>query len=469
MHFIINRKWALSVKKVLVLLSCLSTYSTELAAQQQELYQEVQMVEEQVLTAAQPLRYVRFEEKGKFGFRTSKGEVLLPAEYDQLPSSPFSFMLVRKNGEYGVINQEVKQLLPFGRYQQLVLEQGYRLGPTDERGITWVPEMEQIALLAQKEGAFGLVNPFGKVLVPLEYEIGKFAGETYFLLFKERKWWLFDAAGRLILPNGMDWVRRVPGGLVIAQGAKEGFWRPPNEWVLPLEYDEIRPDVHYPILHLTKAGKTESFNPRTNLFTKYEGPAIRLVYTLPLLGKKAPYYLLRSSARDRYGLGHVQHGSLLPPVYNYIYPLHQFSLFGAKMDGKTALFDSLGHQLTPFSYSLLVEIPENPAFLMAQMGIRYSLLQISDFQLQPTEGYDRLFVLKNGCFSASDGNLLALINKEGLPLTAHRYVAIAPPTSAQLEWAASQKQPKKLLAVATLESLQLRGIDEQGNEYKLSE
>lgn len=413
--------------------------------------------------------YERFVEKDKMGYRAADGRVVVPPKYDYLPPSAQSFMLVRQDGAYGVINHLGKVLVPFGLYERLTLEQGYQLGETNQEGVVQVPEMDKIGLLAQKAGYVGLINPLGKVVVPLEYEIGKFAGEQQYLFFKEGKWWLWNSSGQKQLPEGFDYAQRVPGGLILAKEGKEGFWMPPNEWVLPLQYDEIRPDPHYPTLQVTRGGITRQFTPRTRLFSEYTGPASRTLDTLPIRGQRAPYFMLRHRGRDRYGLGHVERGTLLKPVYSYVFPLADFRFFSGTLDGKVALFDSLGRQKTPFLYQILADVSGNPSLLIAQKGSEQFLLRLQDGQLASKTGYSKIFELKNGCFSASDGNLLAFINEEGERLTQHKYASIVAPSSDQQEWAAQQKPPRQLRAVATLESLKQRGLDAQGNEFDLNE
>jgi hypothetical protein len=155
-------------------------------------------------------------------------------------------------------------------------------------------------------------------------------------------------------------------------------------------------------------------------------------------------------------------------VFSYVFPFADFTFFSANLDGKTALFDSLGQQKTPFWYQFMAEVPENPSLLIAQKGSEQYLLRVQDGQPTSKTGYSKIFDLKNGCFSASDGNLLAFINEQGERLTQHKYAALVAPSSAQLEWAAQQKPPRQLRAVATLESVKQRGLDAQGNEFNLN-
>ncbi len=447
---------------VLIQLGLLPVY---LFAQQLE-WDEAKAVED--LPPGPKGHYERFTEKDKMGYRDAKGKVIVPARYDHLPPSAQSFMLVRQDGAFGVINHLGEVLVPFGLYQQLLLEQGYRLEEIDKEDIARVAEVEKIGILAQKAGYFGLINPLGKVVVPLEYEIGKFAGDQQYLFFREGKWWLWNSSGQLLLQEGFDYAQQVPGGLILAREGKEGYWMPPNEWVLPLQYVEIRPDPHYPILLVTQGGSTRQFTPRTRLFSDYAGPALRSLDTLPIRGQKAPYFMIRHRGRDRYGLGHVVKGHLLPPVYSYIFPLADFRFFGASLDSRIALFDSLGQQKTPFWYQILADVSGNPSLLIAQKGTEQFLLRLQDGQLTSKTGYSKIFDLKNGCFGASDGNLLAFINEQGERLTQHKYAALVAPSSAQQEWAAQQKPPRQLQAVATLESLKQRGLDAQGNEFDLN-
>ncbi|MBK6525166.1 MAG: WG repeat-containing protein [Crocinitomicaceae bacterium] len=54
----------------------------------------------------------KFEDNYKYGFE-SFGEIVIPAEYDELPEFYSSFMIAKKNGKYGVINGKNEILIDF--------------------------------------------------------------------------------------------------------------------------------------------------------------------------------------------------------------------------------------------------------------------------------------------------------------------------------------------------------------------
>ena len=102
-----------------------------------------------------------FQSNNKYGMRADDGSILIEAQYDELHFGFSGFMLAKKDGKAGVINEGNQVVLPF-EYERLELL--YNNGVCEvPRGVA----LEDMRLLARKpDGLVGIINGRGKILSP---------------------------------------------------------------------------------------------------------------------------------------------------------------------------------------------------------------------------------------------------------------------------------------------------------------
>lgn len=103
----------------------------------------------------------KFYAQGKSGMKAQDGTVLIPAEYDDLHFEYCGFMVASRDGQFGVINEANKVVIPFSykRLELLYKPQAFQVPRS-------VP-LEDLRLLAVMEnGHAGLINGKGEVVFP---------------------------------------------------------------------------------------------------------------------------------------------------------------------------------------------------------------------------------------------------------------------------------------------------------------
>jgi hypothetical protein len=98
----------------------------------------------------------REQENGKYGFRDSHGQTLIPFEYDELPGTLGLCNIARKGNLYGCISHKNEVIIPF-QYQE----------------ITFVNfDAERFAndyVTLKKGGSYGLADAKGNIILPVKY------------------------------------------------------------------------------------------------------------------------------------------------------------------------------------------------------------------------------------------------------------------------------------------------------------
>jgi len=201
--------------------------------------------------------YVRFEEKGKFGFKNNEGKVAIPAIYTNA-SETFSKGLVgvEKAGKWGYIDSTGKLVIPC-KYQEV--------GKFSTWGIALV-------WLADHHGG---INTTGKIIIPCIYDViteGQEVqkGASVFEVMLKDKKGIMVPWGVMTLPviyNDLTYIKKDEGGLYIAKkGKKYGVVDNFNETKIPFLYEFISHD-----------GRNKRFRMKSNesdaeyIFCDYDG------------------------------------------------------------------------------------------------------------------------------------------------------------------------------------------------------
>lgn len=93
------------------------------------------------------------------GLINTKGEVVLPLEYDHIiPSTDKSLYTVERDGKHGVVNRNAEQVIPLGVYDWI---DGFHKGYA--RVYNYVDED------GEKVKKWGLIDTSGNIIVPLVY------------------------------------------------------------------------------------------------------------------------------------------------------------------------------------------------------------------------------------------------------------------------------------------------------------
>lgn len=115
-----------------------------------------------------------FENGGKYGVINTKGEVVLPVEYEEIQNFgelDRTRWRVKKNGLYGFINEKAKVIIPLQYTDAHFFYSG--LAPV------------------QKYGKWGVINKKGHEIVPLKYDkVEIWAKDSIKVFEKEKSFWI---------------------------------------------------------------------------------------------------------------------------------------------------------------------------------------------------------------------------------------------------------------------------------------
>ncbi len=205
--------------------------------------------------------YVRFEEKGKFGFKNNEGKVTIPAIYTNA-SETFSKGLVgvEKAGQWGYIDSTGKLVIPY-KYQEV--------GKFSSFGIALV-------WLADRQGG---INTTGKIIIPCIYDVineGQEVqkDESVFEVMLKGKKGIMVPWGVMTLPviyDDLTYINTDKGGLyIVKKDKKYGVVDNFNETKIPFLYEFISHDGSNKRFRMkSKASDTEY------IFCDYDGKFVQ--------------------------------------------------------------------------------------------------------------------------------------------------------------------------------------------------
>ncbi len=137
--------------------------------------------------------WLRYKLGNRFGFIDTKGEVVIPLEYDIVSEFKDGYAVGRKNGKFGVMDKAGKAVVAF--------EQDGVAHPSD--GVVRIKQGKG------RTGKWGLFDLKGKQILPFEYDIiGEFNSENQAIVRKNGKFGLIDSKGNIIIQPtiNVDWM-----------------------------------------------------------------------------------------------------------------------------------------------------------------------------------------------------------------------------------------------------------------------
>ena len=150
-----------------------------------------------VYTKAEPITEFGFAiiKKGDYyGVINSSGKIVIPCEYSLIvhPRKPYQGLYnefyVKKNGKYGILNKKA----------EFISDINY---DSFERDYYGIKDSAQVIFIAKKGNQFGVINEFGKITLPVEFEeINLFEGNDFTIAKKEGLFGVINSYGDIKLP-----------------------------------------------------------------------------------------------------------------------------------------------------------------------------------------------------------------------------------------------------------------------------
>ncbi|MDP8078951.1 WG repeat-containing protein [Phocoenobacter skyensis] len=163
------------------------------------------------------------EKNGKYGFVNSKGNIVIPLEYDEAYSfSENGLAAIEKNGKWGFINSKGKIVIPL-QYDGAYFFAKNGLAPVI------------------KDGKYGFINSKGNIVIPLQYDKAySFSENGLAAIKKERKWGFINDKAEVIIPLQYDNAHSFSenGLAAIKKERKWGFINNKAKVIIPLQYKQ---------------------------------------------------------------------------------------------------------------------------------------------------------------------------------------------------------------------------------------
>ena len=196
-------------------------------------------------------------------------------QYSKIGEFEDKLAIVQKDGKYGFINEEYKEVVPC-IYDEI--------GPFIH-GIS-------IVRIGEKNGA---INNEGKITIPLEYstllDISLF-GPTLLMAVKNNRFGVIDKTNKIIVPFDFDLVQAMFGVITVTKNGKKGLYNHKGELVIPIKYDDIaRPSDKSQTYSVCMAGKWGVVNKNEEIIIPIEYDGLNQIssgymYSVCLAGKR---------------------------------------------------------------------------------------------------------------------------------------------------------------------------------------
>lgn len=106
--------------------------------------------------------------------------------------------------------------------------------------------------VVQKDNYYGVIDPSGRIVIPLDYDDLSWDGSQYVYGEKKFRCGVIDRMGVTIVPFEWDWVGEFFQGLLLVQlDAKYGYLNTKGEVVLDLKYDDATSFSEYGFASVT--------------------------------------------------------------------------------------------------------------------------------------------------------------------------------------------------------------------------
>lgn len=169
---------------------------------------------------------LRVKKDGKYGLINLEGKEVLACDYEEIQSlkGVKNSILVKKDGKIGVVDSTGKSIVT-----------------NEYEAISTFGEEEKVGYIVQKEQKQGVVDVNGKLVLETKYDQIKPITENDLYVIKEKdNWNVVKKDGSLVLKNSYEEIKGMHQNYIIVGRANQyGVVNTKGEEILPIQYEEI--------------------------------------------------------------------------------------------------------------------------------------------------------------------------------------------------------------------------------------
>lgn len=210
------------------------TYKTKVINQKnEEIFKEYSKVEAiDNFDSKQNIWYeddvLRVEKDGKYGLINFEGKEVLPCDYDEITAlkGVTNNLLVKKDGKVGLVNEKGQTIVNTEYKDIKTLKEGYK----------------NEYIIVNDNNQYGIISTTGTVIIEPKYEDVKYLNNSEMFAIKDAGVWkLINKDNQILIDGGYDNIIEAKGeNVVVEKGGKYGVVTTKNEEKIPVEYEQIK-------------------------------------------------------------------------------------------------------------------------------------------------------------------------------------------------------------------------------------
>ena len=222
------------------------TYKTKVINQKnEEIFKEYSKVEAiDNFDSKQNIWYeddvLRVEKDGKYGLINFEGKEVLPCDYDEITAlkGVTNNLLVKKDGKVGLVNEKGQTIVNTEYKDIKTLKEGYK----------------NEYIIVNDNNQYGIISTTGTVIIEPKYEDVKYLNNSEMFAIKDAGVWkLINKDTQILIDGGYDNIIEAKGeNVVVEKGGKYGVVTTKNEEKIPVEYEQIK--YTFSIYYIAKTG-----------------------------------------------------------------------------------------------------------------------------------------------------------------------------------------------------------------------
>lgn len=222
------------------------TYKTKVINQKnEEIFKEYSKVEAiDNFDSKQNIWYeddvLRVEKDGKYGLINFEGKEVLPCDYDEITAlkGVTNNLLVKKDGKVGLVNEKGQTIVNTEYKDIKTLKEGYK----------------NEYIIVNDNNQYGIISTTGTVIIEPKYEDVKYLNNSEMFAIKDAGVWkLINKDNQILIDGGYDNIIEAKGeNVVVEKVGKYGVVTTKNEEKIPVEYEQIK--YTFSIYYIAKTG-----------------------------------------------------------------------------------------------------------------------------------------------------------------------------------------------------------------------